>query len=223
MGDVISLIEHQRNRAAAPERRRGRRSPPSTFAFDLSLPGSYLAAERVDRLFDPVQWEPVCGQAFWGGQPLLDEPTREATVRRAEQRAAALSTPLIWPEAWPADTRPAMRAAALACELGRGPAFALAAGRLAFCGGFDLSDPEVLAEAAAAAGVPLDACLEAARDEARDGVLERRGRRLLALGASELPVLRVGGRLFSGEERLPEALAAARAAEAPALRRPASA
>ena len=87
--------------------------------------------------------------------------------------------------------------------------FALAAGRLAFCGGFDLGDPEVLAEAAAAAGVPLDECLAAAGDASRDEHLAAAGRRLHEMGARELPVLRVGRRLFSGEGRLPEAIAAA--------------
>src|SRR3712207_6951120 len=47
-------------------------------------------------------------------------------------------------------------------------------GRLAFCGGYDLEDPEVLGEAAAAAGIGLDDCLRAARDEGRDGAMERR-------------------------------------------------
>jgi len=58
-----------------------------------------------------------------------------------------------------------MRAAVHACDVDRGPAFVLAATRLAFCGGFDLDDPEVLAEAAAAAGLELDACLHAGGDE----------------------------------------------------------
>ena len=43
-------------------------------------------------------------------------------------------------------------------------AFVLAATRLAFCGGFDLEDPEILAEAAAAAGIVLDDYLQASRD-----------------------------------------------------------
>ena len=70
--------------------------------------------------------------------------------------------PLIWPEPFSDGGRRARRAASFACELGAGAAFALAAGRLAYCGGFDLDDPETLAEAAAAAGVPLAPCLEAA-------------------------------------------------------------
>jgi 2-hydroxychromene-2-carboxylate isomerase len=116
-----------------------------------------------------------------------------------------------------------MRAAALACEMGRGAAFVLAASRLAFCGGFDLGDPEVLAEAAAAASIPLDLCLNAAGCATRDGEIEDASRRLVAMGADELPVLRVGRTLFSGESRLPEALAAASAASASSAPRPISA
>ena len=69
------------------------------------------------------------------------------------------------PSEFPARSTRALRAAARASELGAGARFALAATRLHFCGGFDLDDPETLAEAAAAAGVPLDECLAAAGDD----------------------------------------------------------
>jgi 2-hydroxychromene-2-carboxylate isomerase len=118
--------------------------------------------------------------------------------------------PLVWPDGFPAEVPAAMRVASYAAECGRGAAFVLAAGRLAYCGGFDLEDPEIIAEAAAAAGLGLDACLAAARDAARDGTLEQAGRRLLAAGADMLPALRVGRALFAGEERIAEAAAAAR-------------
>jgi 2-hydroxychromene-2-carboxylate isomerase len=104
-----------------------------------------------------------------------------------------------------------MRAALYAAELGRGAGFALAAARLAFCGGFDLNDPEVLAEAAAAAAIPLDGCLSAAGDVARDGPIEDAGRWLLAAGADRLPALRVGRVLHCGEQRVAEAAASLRA------------
>ena len=105
-----------------------------------------------------------------------------------------------------------MRAAALAAEQRRAAPFVLAASRLAFCGGFDLDDPEILAEAAAAAGVGLDECLQAAGDPRRDAAAELTSRRLIAAGAEHLPALRVGGTLFLGEERLGEAAAAGRGA-----------
>ena len=216
MGELILLSEHRRasasegapaspSRAGAPARRTRR----ATFSFDIALPGTYLAAERVDRNFPGVRWQPAALESLHAGQLLDDRRELAKVMAEAETRAAVLRIPLVWPDRFPRDVRPAMRAASLACELGLGAPFVLAAGRLAFCGGFDLNDPEVLAEAAAAAGVPLDRCLSAAGDLARDEAIESAGRRLLALGADQLPVLRVGGHLFCGEERLPEATAAA--------------
>jgi 2-hydroxychromene-2-carboxylate isomerase len=121
--------------------------------------------------------------------------------------------PLIWPDLGPETVRPAMRVASLAAERGCAAAFVLAATRLAFCGGYELDHPEALAEAAAAANLGLEDCLKAAGDESRDGPLEEGARRLMAQGADRLPVLRVGRLLFSGEDRLGEALAAANAPE----------
>jgi 2-hydroxychromene-2-carboxylate isomerase len=136
----------------------------------------------------------------------------EAVREAAEQRANALRMPLVWPERFPVEVPAAMRVAGFAAEAGRGAAFVLAATRLAFCGGFDLDDPEILAEAAAAAGVVLDDCLRAARDEGRDGAIEAAGRSLLAAGADRLPSLRVGRALYWGERRVGDALYAARVA-----------
>ena len=69
-----------------------------------------------------------------------------------------------------------MRVASLAAaEGGHAAPFVLAASRLAFCGGFDLDDPEVLAEAAAAAGLGLPEVLAAAGDRSRDGEMEADG------------------------------------------------
>lgn len=226
MGEVISLDRAREQRrgtspAQAPARGgpassleaapRARRPARSTFSFDLALPGTYLAAERVDRIFPDVTWEPASVEALRRGAAFDDAGARAAAMEHASDRAAALSVPLVWPEAFPADVRAAMRVAHLASSVGRGAAFVLAAGRLAFCGGFDLGDPEVLAEAAAAADLPLDLCLDAAHDVSRDGAIEDNGRRLLAQGADRLPALRVGRLLFPGEERLAEAAAALRA------------
>jgi len=113
----------------------------------------------------------------------------------------------------------AMRVAAMASERGMAAPFVLAAGRLAFCGGYDLDDPEVIAEAAAAAALALDEALVAAAQIRRDGPMERAAMRLLRRGADELPAAVVGRRLFAGEGRLAEAAAAAAAPPAPDRRR----
>ena len=205
MGELISLSDVRRARIASPQR-----SAKVEYYFDLSCPFAYLVAERVERAFVDVVWRPASGSAL--RREALTDPLAINRMRRvAEQRAALLRMPLEWPDRFPAEVPGAMRAAAYAAEQGRGGAFTLAAGRLAFCGGFDLDDPEILAEAAAAAGIGLDETLQAARDEGRDGAIEANGRRLLAAGADRLPVLRHGRSLYWGEARIGEAAAAARA------------
>ena len=153
MGDLIDLQLRRARRAQAV------RLEP-VFYFDVTCPMSYLAAERVERSLGQIDWVAIDGSALRGGDAdVIDD---ELTRAGAELQAQAMRLPLIWPEPFSDGGARARRAASFACELGAGAAFALAAGRLAYCGGFDLDDPETLAEAAAAAGVPLTACLEAA-------------------------------------------------------------
>ena len=130
---------------------------------------------------------------------------RAAVERRAEE----LGLPVAWPDDWSAGARGAMRMASLAEELGCGAGFVLAATRLAFCGGYDLDDPEILAEAAAAAGLDLELALCAAGEIRRDLEMERAALRLMRLGAADLPTAIVDRLVFSGERRLSEAAAAA--------------
>jgi 2-hydroxychromene-2-carboxylate isomerase len=211
MGDVIRLAERREARRAR-HAGRGRERSRAQFFFDLSCPFTYLAAERVERAFDDVVWTPASAEALRRGSLSDDTVGAAAVRRRAEERAVALRMPLVWPERFPESMSTAMRVAARASEAGRGAAFVLAATRLAFCGGFDVDEPEILAEAAAAAGVVLEDCLQAARDTSRDGEIESAGRALLAAGADRLPALRVGRALYWGEERVGQAVAAARVA-----------
>jgi 2-hydroxychromene-2-carboxylate isomerase len=214
MGIVVSLESYRRRRTEAasvapatpPAVAAATTRCPVTFSFCLGDPGTYLAAERVERSFTTVRWEPVLGEVVAPGP---------AVAADAEARAAALGLPLVWPDhagAWADAVRPAMRVAALAVERGRGAAFVLAAGRLAFGGGFAPDSPESLAEAADAAGLEHDEALAAAADPRRDGAMTEAAHRLRRRGVDRLPVLAVEHRLFPGEERLTEALFAARAA-----------
>jgi 2-hydroxychromene-2-carboxylate isomerase len=208
MGEVIRLADRRQARRIRPQQRRIK----VEFLFDLACPFTYLAAERVERAFDAVTWTPASATALRAGSLASDEVALAGVRTAAEQRARELRLPLVWPESWPADVPAAMRVASYAAEAGRGAAFVLAAGRLAFCGGFDLDDPEILAEAAAAAGLVLDDTLYAARDEGRDGAIESAGRTLLAAGADRLPALRVGRALYWGEARVGDALTMVRVA-----------
>lgn len=222
MGRVISIEDYRRSRAEAQPAPVADRptadAPGVTFAFDLRSAFTYLAAERVDRAFRDVRWVPAM---IPGTSAIASEELVADSRARAEQRATALRMPLVWPERDPVAGLGAMRVAAYAAESGQAGPFALAAGRLAYCGGFDLDDPEILAEAAAAACLPIDGCLDAFGDRARDAELLHTGMALMQAGTAVLPALQVGERWFAGEERLAEAAAAARAPVAVPARSPA--
>lgn len=181
MGDLISLSERCAGRARPSAR------VDVTFFFDLACPFSYLAAEQVQSLLGVVAWAPVAGSAM-----------AEDAWTEAEGCAEDLRLPLVWPDCFPSPVRSALRAAAYAAEVGAGDRFALAASRLAFCGGFDIEDPEMIAEAAAAAVISLDDCLAATNDPAREQELRANWRELECAGVRLLPAIRAGNRWFEG-------------------------
>jgi 2-hydroxychromene-2-carboxylate isomerase len=203
MGHVIYLDERRAERSKKlPDAR-------PAFFFDVTSPLSYLMAERVERRLGAVEWVAADGARL--RQLQLDDAPDVGAPQAAESRplraraeacARALRLPLVWPDRFPGASPCAHRACAFACELGAGAAFGLAASRLAFCGGFDLEDPETLAEAAAAAGVPLDECLAAAGETWRDEDLDATARHLHASGITELPAIRIGERWIVGESGL---------------------
>src|SRR3979409_2327251 len=101
----------------------------SAFFFDLACPLSYVTAEQVERALGEGGWAP-CNFGREHAEPA------PAVVAHAERQARALQLPLIWPDRFPASVPTALRAAAYAAEVGAGSQFALAASRLAFCGGY---------------------------------------------------------------------------------------
>jgi 2-hydroxychromene-2-carboxylate isomerase len=156
-------------------------------------------AERIERVLGEVEWFPAPAVGLEGGAPWN---RLEETRALAEREARAARLPLVWPDSFPANTRHALRAAAYAAENGRGARFALAASRLAFCGGFELEDPEILRIAAGVAGLSIEGTLLAARDPSRDGPLWATARGLRSRGVRRLPAVRVGRRWFEGERLL---------------------
>jgi 2-hydroxychromene-2-carboxylate isomerase len=199
MGQVIYLEDHR------SERSRPALTARPLFFFDVACPLSYLTAERIERKLGEVEWVPVDGASLHlssAGPETADHWHEHSLRTRADTAARSLRLPLVWPDRFPRAARCAQRAAAFACEIGAGAAFALAATRLAFCGGFDLEDPETLAEAAAAAGVPLEECLSAAGETWRDEELEANAQLLRSRGITELPAIRIGDQWFEGEAGL---------------------
>lgn len=193
MGVVIELKDQLADRS------RPRGGSRAAFFYDLACPFSYLAAERIERVLGEVEWIPAPAVGLDGGARWA---RFEATRALAERQALDVRLPLVWPDRFPANPRHALRAASYAAENGAGAGFALAASRLAFCGGFDLEDPEIIGVAAAAAGLPLESCLAAARDPSRDASLWATARGLHRRGVRQLPAIRLGRRWLEGDRLL---------------------
>lgn len=189
---------------------------PPLFLYDVGSPYAWLAAERVDEVFpEPVEWRPVLLGAIFQAR---DRGSWARTDARAEgmaevqRRAAAYGLPPVrWPEGWPGDGLHAMRAATYATQRGRGREYALAALRLAFTEGYDLSDPAGFLEAAEQAGLaPAEVEAAIATPEVKDA-LRAATDDALARGVVGVPTVVVGDAVFWGEDRLDEAAASARA------------
>ena len=184
------------------------------FYYDLGSPYAYLAAERVNGLFaeacgQPPEWQPILlGGLFkrFGRESWANGPGRREGMREVERRASARGlSPLRWPEPFPGNTLLAMRAATYAKEIGRTVSFSLAAFRQAFAAGRDLSDPDNMALAAAAAEIHPRAVLAAMKRDQVKRALREATDRAGDLGVRGVPSVRVAGAVFWGDDRLEEA------------------
>ncbi|HTA37416.1 MAG TPA: 2-hydroxychromene-2-carboxylate isomerase [Solirubrobacteraceae bacterium] len=186
------------------------------FFYDFSSPYSYLSANRVDDVLPvPVRWQPILFGALLaavGKEPWSwhKGPARDAQMRECEQRAAALGLPLQWPRDWPIGTYSilVLRAALVAGELGRLREFSLAAYRLGLGLGRDLTELDVVLEAADEAGVERDALTAGVADPRIKQRLRDATDAAVALGVTGVPTISVGGELFWGDDRLEQAAAA---------------
>lgn len=189
------------------------------FFYDFSSPYAYLSANRIEEALGVApRWQPIMfgaliraiGKVPWS---MREGPSRDAQMRECEQRAAALGLPLRWPRGWPTETYSVivLRAALVAEELGRLREFSLAAYRQGLGLGRDLTDLDVVLEAAEAAGVDAAAVRDGVerpeiKERLRDVTDEAR-----ELGVTGIPTVYTGEQLFWGDDRLGEAAAALRA------------
>jgi 2-hydroxychromene-2-carboxylate isomerase len=194
-------------------------SPPATFYFDLGSPYAYLTAERVSGLFSEAglaqpEWQPILlGGLFkrFGRDSWANGPGRAEGMAEIERRAAAYGLPPIaWPEPWPGNTLTAMRVATFAKQTGRTVAFALAAFRQAFAAGRDLSETDNVLLAAAACEMHPRALTKAVQTDVVKIALREATDRAADRGVVGVPSLLVGGEVFWGDDRVEEAVAAAR-------------
>jgi len=191
------------------------------FYYDLGSPYAYLAGERVNGLFVeatglPPVWQPILlGGLFarFDRDSWANGPDREEGLAEVERRASAYGLPPIkWPEPFPGNTLYAMRVATFAKEIGKAVSFASAAFRQAFAGGRDLTDPENVMIAAAACELHPRAVEQAAGRDAVKAKLREATDAAGDLGVSGVPSIVVGDEVFWGDDRIEDAVEAARAA-----------
>lgn len=189
------------------------------FYFDLGSPYAYLTAERVSGLFadaelEQPEWQPILlGGLFqrFGRDSWANGPGREEGIAEVERRAAAYGLPpLAWPDPWPGNTLFAMRAATFAKQTGRSVSFALAGFRQAFAAGRDLTEPDNVLLAAAACELHPNAVQKAVGTESVKGALRAATEEAAERGAIGVPTLLVGEEAFWGDDRVEEAVEAAK-------------
>jgi 2-hydroxychromene-2-carboxylate isomerase len=209
---------------------------PPLFFFGAMSPYSWIAAERIDELLPNARWRGVLagvifkehGRTSWG---LTDK--RAAGLADCQARAAEYGLgPIHWPQQWPTSDLRVGRAMAF---LDRSPPsavslplpedaskagddqqllkrFALAAMRLAFLEGADLSALDTVLEAGRRSGIEDRLMREALADRGVKDALRAVNDEALAHGVFGVPTVLVADQLFWGDDRLEDAAAAARAA-----------
>src|SRR3954468_7645 len=186
------------------------------FYFDLGSPFAYLAAERIDQLFDePVRWQPVSlgalfkltGRSSWA---LSDHRRRQTGMADIEARARRYGLPpMRWPDPWPSHYLTAMRTATYAFAQGRGREFTMQAFRDAFTRGADLSIPARVLSAAERVGLDPVAVEAATHEPEIKGALRAATDAAHERGVFGVPTIAVGDELFWGDDRLEGAAALA--------------
>lgn len=193
----------------------------ATFYFDLGSPFVYLAAERLPRFGLRPSWRPVSlgalfkatGRSSWGLGP-----RRELGMAEVESRARAYGlAPIVWPEGWPSNYLNANRACVVAEQHGLLEPFTIAALRMAFAEGADLSHEEAILKAGRRAGLdPATLSPSIAAPPIKQRLREYTDAAHVR-GVRGVPTLELAGRLFWGDDQL-EIATSVRRARAPRRR-----
>ena len=182
---------------------------------------SYLSVTRIGRLAVEqgveIDWQP-----FWllpvRDQQGLTAPFPEGSARAnymwldLERRARQLGLPYRRPEVYPFKSMPVARIGTVAAREGWCQAFTEAAFRLHWTEGVLMGTPENLAQALAAAGQDVARVEALASSPEIKEALTRQTPRAIERGIFGAPSFVVDGELFWGDDRLEDALQAARRA-----------
>jgi 2-hydroxychromene-2-carboxylate isomerase len=177
-----------------------------TFYYDLCSPEAYLVAERSAAVLGEVpEWQPVRLSGLAGGEvgPFRCAAEIDAYFEDVGRRAAAYELqPLRRPPGFPDDSEWAMLVATYAKQIGRAVAFSLAAFRQVYAGGRDLGDPDTVMLAAAACEMHPVAIDKGARLGSIRRRLDEATAAAAAAGVLDVPAVRIGDRVFHGDDEL---------------------
>jgi 2-hydroxychromene-2-carboxylate isomerase len=181
--------------------------------FDLGSPYAYLALERAESVLGqppalvPVLVGAIFGWRGHGSWALTAE--RAAGMAEIERRAREYGlAPMDWPPEWPANALSAMRCATWAARQRRAREFAHTVARRQWTQAADIADLDILVECAREVGLDPDTMLEAIRAPELKEDLRATTERAFQDGVRGVPTVRVGERLFFGDDRLEQARAA---------------
>lgn len=192
--------------------------PPKTieYWFEFASTYSYLSTMRLPALAQAagvsVVWRPfLLGPIFkaqgWDTTPFKIYAVKGIYMwRDMERRAARQGLEFHQPDPFPQHSLLAARVATAAPEGAAKVAFCQNVYLAEFSAQQDISDPDVIAACAAAAGLPEDTLATAQTDEVKHALrltTEEAGRH----GIFGAPSFRVGEELFWGDDRLEDALA----------------
>jgi len=195
-------------------------APTLELWFDLASNYSYLTLMRVEELAQhagvTLRWEPfLLGPIFesfgWKSSPFVLQKEKGAYVwKDMERQARKYGLPWKKPSRFPQNTVLPMKVALLGRDEPWLPAFCRALARANFGEDRDISSVDAVTEALHALGLPaaeIFARLQSPEEKPR---LRAQTQRAQALGIFGAPTFFARGEMFWGNDRLDDALAAAR-------------
>lgn len=179
----------------------------TTFYFDLLSPYAYLTATRIEKVLGPnVIWQPVLlgalmkqnGDVSWA---VTEE--REENLRKIERRRIQYGLPPItYPTDWPQSSLTAMRGAIAAGQQGKIKEYTLTTYQMTFVEGKNISQTEVVLEAAKKSGLNLEQFKQDIQSPEIKEALRIATEKAAQAGVSGVPTVIVDEKVYYGDDQL---------------------
>jgi 2-hydroxychromene-2-carboxylate isomerase len=182
------------------------------FFWDAASPYTYLASTQIGALAEragaALEWKPfLLGKVFeaTGNRMPAACPAKGKHLFCDVQRwAAHYGVPVAFPQIFPINTVLALRAGIAAAAQGKavGAAYAQAVMKAYWAAGADISQPQAVAAAGAAAGLDGEALVAQAQEQAVKDLLRANTEEAIKRGAFGAPTFFIGEQMFWGNDRL---------------------